>query len=382
MAKRSGYRWPEHFTIGVIKKAGIFTADAIKQWTSLLSEDTGMKVHFAYTLETAKADKLKWVRHSMVELTDGGSDEVNQMLSGERRCADRDSGPFQVRSVWMVSKYDGGFMVRGDSHIRGIYDIKTGVRIVDTRGYLVLGQRNVDGLLAWAKIKDPEKDVQWIQAYSTEEKAQLITEGKADIAFAVPSASVTIQAEKNPHGLRWIDLNAEKDPEGAKRFHEKYRLIDLAPMFRGVASARGHWGTVGADQFCCRADADVEFIYHLAKWLDENYPRYKNLHYWLEHTTRQNLMKELDKTFIPCHDGLIKYLKELGLWTLEHEKRQQRNVALVTRYCEASREAMWLADKEGVVVSADNPKWVELWAGYKKEMGLPQFDYLPSLGRG
>lgn len=379
---KKGYQWPENFSIAVIKKAGIYTAEAIKKWTSLLAQDTGIKVRFAYTLETDKANKLKWVRFGIVDITDGGSDEVSQMLGGERRYGDRDTGPFQVRSVWIVSKYDGGFMVRGDSHIKDIYDIKPGIRVVDTRSYLVLGQRNVEGLLAWAGIYDPEKDVNWVPAHSTEEKARLIADGKADIAFAVPSSPATYEAEKNPYGLRWIDLNAEKDPEGARRFHERYRLINLAPMFRGVQSARGHWGTVGADLFCCRADAETEFIYHLAKWLDENHPRYKDLHYWLPHTTRKNLMMELDKTFIPCHDGLIMYLKGLGLWTDAHQKRQKENVDLVTRYCEASQEAMWLADEKGMVVSSDNPEWVELWENYKKEQGLPVFDYLPSLGKG
>lgn len=391
MVKQISYNWPENFSIAIIKNKGCFTADAVKTWTSLLAEDTGMKVHFAYTYENNKANKLKWVHYGIADMTDGNPDEVDQVLRGDTGrsiqghgralyCGDRDTCAFQLRSVWIVSQYDSGFMVRGDSKIKDIYDVKPGVRVVDSRSYMP-GRRNVEGFLAWAGIKDLENDVRWVTANSTEEKTRLIVDGNADIAWATPSTPATYEAEKNPHGLRWIDLNAEEDPEGAKRFHEKYLLVDLAPMVRGVQSARGHWGMAGCGQYCCRADIDIDFIYHLVKWLDENWDRYKDLHYWLGYANRKNFMDELDKTFYPCHDGLIKYLKQLGLWTDAHEQRQKQNVDLVDRYFKASREAMWLADEKSIVVSHDNPEWIGLWENYKKEQRLPLFKYLPSLAK-
>lgn len=379
MAKQ-GYSWPDNFNIGVLPpKGGLETPHVVKKWTGVLSKDTGMKVHLAFAPD--KPNKFKWVRYGLVDMADGGGEEWNQMLKGVGRYGSRDSGPFPLRIVWVVSKYDSGFMVRGDSKIKEIYDIKPGVRVVDLRGYLD-SQSNVEGMLNWAGIKDLEKDIKWVPAHSTEEKAQLIVDGKADIAFAVPLSPVTAKAEQNPHGIRWIDINSDKDPEGAKRFHEKCLLIDFGPMFRGVASARGHWGMMGIDQTCCLAGADTELIYNIARWLNENWARYKDLHPWLEQTTISNLMERIDNTFIPCHDGLIKYLRELGLWTLAHEKRQKQNVALIDRYCEAWQKAVWLADEKGIVVAAGNKDWVTLWDNYRNEHGLPPFIYLPSLGKG
>jgi TRAP-type uncharacterized transport system substrate-binding protein len=381
MVEQKDYTWPENFKVGVLPPAGgLETPNVAKLWTSLLAEDTGTKVHLAYAPD--KAHKFKWLHYGIVDICDGGAAEFGPVLDGTRIYRDRDTGAFPVRMAWVFSKYDSGFMVRGDSHIRDIYDIKPGVRVVDMRPYLP-SQRNVEGLLAWAGIQDLEKDVTWVPAHSTEEKALLIVDGKADIASVIPSSPSTYEAEKNPHGLYWIDLNEEKDPEGARRFHEKSPLYPdyFAPMFRGVASARGHWSTVGCDQFCCHAETDTELIYNLAKWLDENRARYKDLHPWLEQTNRKNLMEKLDTTFIPCHDGLVKYLRELGLWTDAHEERQKGNVDLVTRYCIASREAMWLADEKRIVVSQDNQEWIDLWENYKKEQGLPAFDILPSLGK-
>ena len=393
MAKQDGYNWPEHFSIGVlpaswtarwptilsVPRVGLETPNVVKIWTSLLAEDTGMKVHISFAPD--KATKFKWVHYGIVDMADGGGAEFDQMLRGVRRYGNHDTGAFPLRIVWVLSKYDSGFIVRGDSHIKDIYDIKPGVKVVDMTSYLD-SQTNVEGLLAWAGIYDLENDVTWVRANSTEEKAKLVVDGKADIAWSVPSSPSIYEAEKNPHGLRWIDLNGEKDPEGAKRFHGKCPLIGFGSMFRGVPSARGHWGMVGIDQFCCRADAGTELIYNLAKWLDENWTRYKDLHLWLEQTTLKNLMERLDNTFIPCHDGLIKYLKELGLWTDAHEERHKANVDLVTRYCVATQEAHWLADEKQIVVSHDNPEWVDLWENYKKEQALPVIEFLPSLGKG
>ncbi|MFA5315901.1 MAG: TAXI family TRAP transporter solute-binding subunit [Dehalococcoidales bacterium] len=375
---KKDYNWPENFTVGVLPAVGgLETPNVVKKLAQVLTEDTGMNVRLAYAPD--KATKFKWVHHGIADMADGGTSEYGQVLEGVWNYGNRDNGAFPLRIAWVFSKYDAGFIVRGDSHIKDIYDIKPGVKVVDMRSYLP-SQRNIEGLLAWAGIQDPEKDINWVPAKNADEKIQLIIDGKADVAFALPTAPSTFVAEKSPHGIRWIELDPDKDPEGAGRLSEKY-ISTFGPMFRGVPSANGICSTVGTDQFCCHANADTELIYNLVKWLDENWARYKDLHLWLTQTTRQNLMEKLDITCLPCHEGLIKYVKELGLWTDAHEKRNKENEDTVARYCEASQAAMWLADEKGIVVNRDNPEWVTLWENYKKELGLKPFDFLPSLGK-
>jgi len=379
VADKNNFKWPEHFSVAVWNGPGL--ADIYGKWTLLLAGDTGMQTHIALTSDTI-VNRFRWLRLGIVDITSAGPAEISPVLEGDSHygCGDRDTIVFPVRAVWLATRNNSGFIVRADSHIKSIYDVKPGVRFVDMRPYLP-NQRNVDGFLAWAGIKVPEKEVNWVPAHSTEEKVRLVLEGKADIASVIPSAPSTYEAEKDPHGIRWIDLNAEKDPEGAKLFCEKYAVLDFAPMFKGVPSAMGHWGTVGTSLFYCRADADTEFIYNLVKWLDTSWPRFKDFDPWLEQTNLNNLMVELDTTFAPCHDGLIKYLKELGLWTSAHEKRQQENFHLLDRYCEAAQKAMWLADAKGIVVSKDSPEWAALWGNYKRELGLAPFLKLTSLGK-
>ena len=84
-------------------------------------------------------------------------------------------------------------------------------------------------------------------------------------------------------------------------------------------------------------------------------------------------MNVVETWYVPVHDGLIKYLKEKGLWTAAHDARQEQNIELITRYVDAFHEAIDMADEQGIMVDPANEEWMELWANYKKELGLPKF---------
>ena len=95
--------------------------------------------------------------------------------------------------------------------------------------------------------------------------------------------------------------------------------------------------------------------------------------------TRQTLVEELPHTFYPVHDGLKRYLTELGIWTDKHERRDQNNKDLIDRYCQANKDAIDAADEMGMYVTAKNPEWIEFWENFKKERGLPKFKMFKNL---
>ncbi len=365
------YKWPEEL------KAMGWTGlgeDILKSWANLLSAETGIKVTVIGTPDTVT--RFRAIHNGQAHITAGGAGELARMLEAKQRYAGRETGPFPLRVVWVQSRSNSGFFVRGDSPVRTIYDIKPGIRMPDMRTYIE-DQPIVDALLAWAGIG--EEDVVWVPAKNATHKAELVVQGKADIAFAIPTAESIKKAELNPHGIRWIDLNPETDPEGAKRFWAVKPLITFGPIFSGVPSSIGHWGTCGTSLYFTREQTDASFVYHLARWLDENYHRFKNLHPWNEFMRRDILLEELKRTFVPCHEGLVLYLKELGLWTSAHDRRQKANIELVSRYCTAYDEAIAMADRKGISIEPKNPAWVELWESYKKKLDLPPFRVFQSL---
>ncbi|GAI23925.1 unnamed protein product [marine sediment metagenome] len=182
-----------------------------------------------------------------------------------------------------------------------------------------------------------------------------------------------LEVEASPHGLAWIELDAEADPEGAARFFEVDASASFGKLTVGCPSSLGVPSLVTIPYLSTHVNQDTELVYHLVKWLAENQEKFKDAHPYLAHATVDNLMKLAEVEFKPLHDGAVKYLEEIGLWTPDHEARRQQNIELITRYAEAFAEALEIADAEGMKVDAENEEWLELWENYKKEINLPTF---------
>lgn len=373
--RKSDFKWPEKLSIISWKDSLNWkdSEDISHSWGDLLQADIGMKVRVVGEYDSV--DRYRWLGHlKLFDLTVSAAFETRRMLMAERRYCARDGGPFPVRLVWVHSKGNSGFFTRGGSRIRTPHDIKPGTRI--NKMTFFGSQKVVDGLLAWAGIS--HDDIVWVNVNSWEENCRTVVGGQSDLGFSYPTSPILVEAEKSPRGLSWIDLNAEADPEGARRFRQVDPLFFFAPIYRGVSSAIGHWGITGINFEQTRADTDPELVYNLAKWLDENYLRFKDRHPSNRFRNRETLMEGLRHTFIPCHQGLISYLKDLGLWTQAHERRQRENQDLVDRYVAAYQECIRRADEKKIWVNRDNEEWVKFWTDYRKA-NLPEFRHFADL---
>lgn len=356
--------WPAE--LAIIAGSGVGVAVA-KSWGQVLEADTGMKVRIG--AESNVVHRLRWTALGMFHLTAGGTSKTRQMLVAEPQFALRDGGPFPVRVAWSQSHDNAGFFVRADSPIKSIYDVKPGTRLVGMTAAAV--STIYDAFLAWAKVS--RDDIVWVPPGNVEDKTRAVMEGRADLTFAIPTSASVYQAEKTPPGIRWLELDAAQDPAGARRFKEIDPLINFAPIINGVPSSLGVWGTCGTSLYTTRQATDTALVYHLARWLDANWGEYRDLHSWNRYMTRDALMEELNHTFLPCHEGLVAYLKDLGLWTEAHQRRHQGNVSLIDRYCQAYQTALRMADEKLLPVAPDNEEWLRLWQDYQRELGLTEF---------
>ncbi|MCX8126209.1 MAG: hypothetical protein N3E40_03585, partial [Dehalococcoidia bacterium] len=82
--------------------------------------------------------------------------------------------------------------------------IKPGTRMVHMT--YVANTRVVEDLLAWAQVK--KEDIVWIPANNSVENYKLVIEGKADIGFSFPNSPTMREAERNPYGKKWLELDA------------------------------------------------------------------------------------------------------------------------------------------------------------------------------
>jgi len=366
-----GWQWPKQMVIASSGGSGLAK---YLSWTTMLEQDTGVTVRIVP--EEASVQRFINVQRGEMLLVKGGKSEIANMIEAIEGHAVREGGPFQVRMVWMHAISNSGIFVRGDSAIKTLADIKPGIRwAVWSMQPTVL--KVPRAILDWVQVK--HDDVIWVNTGTFDGAARAVAEGRADIMFGFPTSAAIYEAAAAPEGIRFISLNSDLDPAGAARFRMIDPMYAFAPIRSGVPEARGVWGTEGNTIEVTRAETDPQLVYHLAKWLDENYKRYKDAFSTNETMSIENVMAALNTTYLPAHDGLVKYLREKGLWTPQHDKRQATNQAQLDRFVKAYPEAIKLADAKGIKIDPANKEWNDFWVKFKKDQGIRDLSLHQSL---
>lgn len=357
------WQWPDQMHIAAQGQSGL---TKYVSWTSILEADTGMKVRVVPEADPGTA--VLYLPRGDAFMSSVSKNVLADIIEASEDYALRDAGPFQARIVWVHDLANAGIFTRGDSDIKTIYDIGPGTRfsVWNMRPSTLNPYRS---LLSWIQV--PEDDIIWVDAGDFEGAMRAIAEGRADIAFGFPTSPMLLEVASAPHGIRFLDLNSEADPEGARRWQANDPLYTFAPMASGIEEAQGVWGTVGYLFDITDVSSDPDLVYHTARWLDENYDQYKDAYDSNKYMTIDHLMEGLKTTFLPVHEGLIRYLKEKGLWTEDHDRRQAENIARLDKYQEAYTAAIDLADSRGVEVAPTNPDWINLWETYKVDHQIP-----------
>jgi hypothetical protein len=364
VAGATDWQWPDQVHITASGDSGLAK---YVSWTSIMEADTGMAIRVIP--EADPGTGLFYLPRGDAFLSSASKNILADVIEAREDHATRNGGAFQMRVVWVHDLANAGFFVRGDSEIKTIYDIGPGTRfsVWNMRPSTLNPPRS---LLAWVQV--PEQDIIWVDAGDFEGAMRAITEGRADIAFGFPTSPMLLEVSAAPHGIRFLDLNAGADPEGARRWQANDPLYSFAPMASGIKEARGVWGTVGYILDITDAGADPDLVYHTAQWLDENYDRYQAAYDSNKYMTLDHLVEALKTTFIPVHEGLIRYLDEKDLWTDAHDERQAENIALLTKYREAYAGAIRIADARGIEVAPNNPAWLNWWETYKASQKIPK----------
>jgi len=294
-------------------------------------------------------------------------DDITYGLMAMGELATRDGGPYQERVFWDQGVDAWSFMVRGDSDIKTIHDLKPGVKLACPPG-----KPPKDSAIAgaaWAGLA--EEDITWVPFGDMESAVRAVPEGKADAVWWNPTPGISHEAESMPHGIRWMELNPEKDPEGAARTLAIQPVWGFGkPPKTATKSAQGITMIQSVSYYSCIEETDSELTYHLAKWFDENFEVYKDVHPAAVALDIDTFRLALDTTPLPVHEGVIRYLKEKGMWTAADDRRQAYNVDLVTKYCDAYKAAIAEADKRGIKIDPMSEDWMNLWAEYKKDIPI------------
>jgi uncharacterized protein len=221
----------------------------------------------------------------------------------------------------------------------------------------------LDPLFAAAGISLNDMKLIEFPSYGATMKA--LVEGKADAAGASPHTVTLKELEASPHGIAWVELHADQKEMWAK-FQAALPLV--APYHEdlgaGITKDKPVW-MMGFryPMITVYADANEAEVFAVTKAVSETYDLYKDASPIMP---RWQLSKAgaypMDA---PFHDGAIRYLKEKGIWSPEHQKWQD---GLMKR--QGLLRTAWkdMMTKEPAAKGADPAKLTELWAPRRAEV--------------
>ncbi len=356
----SPWEWPKMTSIATAStKSGVYMT-LVSAMTEM-EKATGMKVRVIPS--DSLSLKVRWLKDRETDFFGDGHGTIAVVgMMAEAGMATREGGPFQARSVWHIYNSFLSFIVDRDSEIKTIYDIKPHHTIA-TFEAAHSNRLAVEALLLWAGV-----DAQIVPCSSWGSTQKALMEKRADIGQIVTTTPVAYEYQAHPRGVRCLELPADKDPEGAKRFLKHAKVRAIAEVKEGIKACVGKTSIMSPFSLHAHADLDPDLVYHFVKWLAENHNIYKDKHRNCKYMNFDNALRFLRISALPIHDGTIRYLKEKGMWTAKDDARQKYNMDLLDKYIKAYKAAVAEADKKEIKIGIKNPQWVELWDSYKKDL--------------
>lgn len=227
----------------------------------------------------------------------------------------RNWGPQRVRLLLSASGTANiGMAAATDSGIKTVADLK-GRRVA----WVVGSPAMIEGVrahLAFAGLNWDDVEKVEFGGYGASWKG--VINGQADAVFGIANAGPAFQLASSPRGITWLPLPHD-DAEGWKRLQEKGPVFTPNTGTSGAGLAEGETHEGGRYPYpilVTYSDRDEEKSYQMTKALVELFPAYKDtapgVNGWA--LDRQKLTWA-----VPYHKGAIRYLREIGEWTAEHD---------------------------------------------------------------
>ncbi|MEM7405047.1 MAG: TAXI family TRAP transporter solute-binding subunit [Pseudomonadota bacterium] len=271
---------------------------------------------------------------------------------------------------------DNGYslVVAGDAGVKSAADLK-GKRVTWVRGSPALnlnaGAHLAQGGLTWADVKK-------VVVPGWKQSAEAVINGQADATFGSTVSGAYNKLAASPRGLFWTSF-PHSDKDAWARAQAVAPWWSPAMVSVGIDLEKNGQGKVpyeGNSQpypiFVSTPAASDDLAYGLTKAVMDNYEAIKDAGPSMSgyQLSRQNF-----SWVFPYHPGAIKFYKEKGVWTAEHDahneslKQRQALLAKTWKAYKAANEGAsdddfskgWMkarvAALEGAGLSAPFPSW-------------------------
>lgn len=367
------FKWPKYFNV-IAPTVGTANHSLDVAWTSEFGAKTGVRVRVLPTPNGYA--RTQWLNSRQGRLSLYQPSDYFAQMDGVEGYASRTAGPSDTRVMYVNLVTPWGYIVRGDSKIKSISDIKSTTRVAFYSGSSFIST-GAKALLAYAGLT--ESTVVKVEVGSYPANTAIIVEGRADVAFTSPISGTSYKAEAAPNKTRWLPISTSD--KGFAAYRKLQAGYVPTKTVSGVKSAIGVVMDHAFQTQHVRADEDPEFVYQLTKWLDVNHDSFKGKFKHATMMSMASLVSYLEQGMLePLHEGTIRYLKEKGLWKASYQARQDKIVAIAQKRVAIFQDAMDAANTKNTTKGdkmyrklytvPDNKNWQAFWANYKKEQGL------------
>jgi TRAP transporter TAXI family solute receptor len=236
--------------------------------------------------------------------------------------SERRWGPQDLRAI---AGRPGAFGVftAADANIKQLKDLK-GKRVAYVAGNPSVNVK-CDAFLSFAGLTRDDVEAITFPTYGAAMSS--VAQGQSDASCTTTTPSQLYELEQSPRGIHWLDVPAD-DKAGWER------LKAVAPFFSPFKETVGagiseknpvHILAYRYPIMVVRADMDDKTAYAIIKSLDETYGMYKDATKVMPRWKLENAgTPAIDA---PFHPGAIRYLKERGIWTAEHQQWNDQRLA-------------------------------------------------------
>ncbi len=274
-------------------------------------------------------------------------------------------GPQPIRMAWRGGNLFVGYYTRGDSGIKSLSELK-GKRVAQVPGSDTTNNL-ITGALAFGGLSLKDCIVVRLPSHGAAGKA--LVEGSIDFYEFGTTGSRPIECAASPHGILWFNM----DPNDKAAWARYLRLCpwtEEALVTRYAGKEKGikpfHAVTYPYNLWAWQT-TPVDTVYAFAKGMWDSYDIYKSRHAELVEWSHENLAATKG-CFYPYHEGVIKLMKEKGLWTPVQEEFQKKQLDNEKKRMALWNEAKKEAGAKGIEIGS--AQWKSFWWNKLIEKGL------------
>lgn len=308
--------------------------------------------------------RLHPLRSGRVDFAASGS-EAAYAQEGMYDFSVRDWGPQPVRvALWNIS--DGcsfTFATAADAGIENAEDLR-GKRLTYVQGAPSLNNASA-ALLSYANMT--WDDVERVEVSGYPGSIEAIIEGRADAAGGSCNSASFLRVESSPRGLKFAAFPHD-DEEAVQRVRSglPWYVPHVAVQGPTIDPEAGiEVFTSPYPMLITMADQEETLVYSMTKAMMEHYDDYKDSAPGAEGWALDR--QGLETTFVPFHDGTVRYFQEIGIWTEAAEDNQQQNLKRQEILQAAWQEFIEDAPRDG---DAFRAAWRETRDGVVEANGL------------